>query len=59
MRATSIGGFLFALKLLFEPGKAAGLNAAYHAGAMEGWAQFRLGPPDVPVPARGNLFLRW
>jgi ferredoxin len=29
-RATSIKGFLFGLKLLFQPGKAAGLNAVYH-----------------------------
>jgi quercetin dioxygenase-like cupin family protein len=29
-----------------------------HAGPMGGWAQFRLGPPDVPMPARGKLFLR-
>ena len=30
VRATSIDGFLFGLKLLFQPGKAAGLNAVYH-----------------------------
>src|SRR5437667_2185375 len=30
----------------------------FHAGSMEGWAQFRLEPPDVPLPARGKLFLR-
>jgi ferredoxin len=30
MRSTSIAGFLFGLKLLFQPGKAAGLNAVYH-----------------------------
>src|SRR5436309_13691041 len=29
-----------------------------HAGPMEGWAQFRLEPPDAPLPARGKLFLR-
>lgn len=29
-----------------------------HAGPKEGWAQFRLGPPDVPLPARGKLFLQ-
>ena len=29
-----------------------------HAGSMDGWAQFRLEPPDVPLPARGKLFLR-
>jgi mannose-6-phosphate isomerase-like protein (cupin superfamily) len=30
----------------------------FHAGPMEGWTDFRLDPPDVPVPARGKLFLR-
>jgi mannose-6-phosphate isomerase-like protein (cupin superfamily) len=30
----------------------------FHAGPMEGWAQFRLGPPDVPVPTQAKLFLR-
>ena len=30
IRSTSIVGFLFGLKLLFQPGKAAGLNAVYH-----------------------------
>jgi len=30
----------------------------FHAGPMEGWTHFRLGPPDVPLPARGKLFLR-
>jgi ferredoxin len=30
LRSTSIGGFLFGLKLLFQPGKAAGLNVVYH-----------------------------
>src|SRR5437588_2973300 len=29
-----------------------------HAGPKEGWAEFRLEPPDVPMPARGKLFLR-
>jgi mannose-6-phosphate isomerase-like protein (cupin superfamily) len=29
-----------------------------HAGPMQGWSQFRLEPPDVPLPARGKLFLR-
>lgn len=29
-----------------------------HAGPKEGWAAFRLEPPDVPMPARGKLFLR-
>jgi len=30
----------------------------FHAGPKEGWTQFRLEPPDVPMPARGKLFLR-
>src|SRR5919206_3385867 len=30
IRATSIRGFLFGLRLLFQPGKAAGLSAVYH-----------------------------
>ena len=30
IRASTIGGFLFGLKLLFQPGKAAGLDATYH-----------------------------
>jgi mannose-6-phosphate isomerase-like protein (cupin superfamily) len=30
----------------------------FHAGPMEGWSQFRLESPDVPLPARGKLFLR-
>ncbi len=30
LRSTSIDGFLFGLKLLFQPGRAAGLNAVYH-----------------------------
>ena len=29
-----------------------------HAGPKEGWTEFRLEPPDVPLPARGKLFLR-
>jgi mannose-6-phosphate isomerase-like protein (cupin superfamily) len=29
-----------------------------HAGPKEGWAEFRLEPPAVPVPVRGKLFLR-
>jgi quercetin dioxygenase-like cupin family protein len=29
-----------------------------HAGPKEGWARFRLEPPDVPMPAQGKLFLR-
>jgi mannose-6-phosphate isomerase-like protein (cupin superfamily) len=30
----------------------------FHAGPVDGWAQFQLEPPAVPVPARGKLFLR-
>ena len=30
----------------------------FHAGPMEGWSEFRLEPPDVPMPSRGKLFLR-
>jgi mannose-6-phosphate isomerase-like protein (cupin superfamily) len=30
----------------------------FHAGPKEEWAQFRLQPPDAPMPARGKLFLR-
>jgi mannose-6-phosphate isomerase-like protein (cupin superfamily) len=29
-----------------------------HAGPKEGWAQFLLEPPDVPIPVSGKLFLR-
>ncbi len=32
--------------------------ACFHAGPMEGWAQFHLQPPDVPLPTKGKLFLR-
>jgi mannose-6-phosphate isomerase-like protein (cupin superfamily) len=30
----------------------------FHAGPMEEWTRFRLGPPDVPRPVSGKLFLR-
>jgi mannose-6-phosphate isomerase-like protein (cupin superfamily) len=30
----------------------------FHAGPRDGWAEFRLEPPDVPMPSRGKLFLR-
>jgi mannose-6-phosphate isomerase-like protein (cupin superfamily) len=30
----------------------------FHAGPMEGWTDFKLEPPDVPLRARGKLFLR-
>jgi mannose-6-phosphate isomerase-like protein (cupin superfamily) len=29
-----------------------------HAGPKEEWTQFRLEPPDVPLPVRGKLFLQ-
>jgi mannose-6-phosphate isomerase-like protein (cupin superfamily) len=29
-----------------------------HAGPKEGWSQFRLEPPDAPMPVRGKFFLR-
>jgi mannose-6-phosphate isomerase-like protein (cupin superfamily) len=29
-----------------------------HAGPKEGWAQYHLEPPEVPLPARGKLFLQ-
>jgi mannose-6-phosphate isomerase-like protein (cupin superfamily) len=32
--------------------------ACFHAGPKEGWTQFRLEPPAVPMPARGKLFLQ-
>jgi mannose-6-phosphate isomerase-like protein (cupin superfamily) len=32
--------------------------ACVHAGPKEGWAQFRLEPPEVPLPIRGKVFLR-
>jgi len=30
----------------------------FHAGSKEGWVQFHLEPPAVPIPAKGKLFLR-
>src|ERR1700745_2012198 len=30
----------------------------FHAGPMEGWAQYFMDPPEVPRPTRGKLFLR-
>jgi mannose-6-phosphate isomerase-like protein (cupin superfamily) len=29
-----------------------------HAGPKEGWTDFRMEPPAVPMPIRGKLFLR-
>jgi mannose-6-phosphate isomerase-like protein (cupin superfamily) len=31
---------------------------AFHAGSLVEWSQFRLDPPDVPMPAKGKLFLQ-
>ncbi len=30
----------------------------FHAGPMEGWAQYRLESPNAPVQMQGKLFLR-
>jgi len=30
----------------------------FHAGPMEGWAQFHQEPPNAPVSMQGKLFLR-
>jgi mannose-6-phosphate isomerase-like protein (cupin superfamily) len=30
----------------------------FRAGPMEQWSQFRMDPPDVPLPVKGKLFLR-
>ena len=39
--------------------KVGGANfTGFHAGPMAEWMQFRLEPPDVPLPARGKLFLQ-
>ena len=32
--------------------------ACFHAGRKEAWTQYRLEPPEVPLAARGKLFLR-
>jgi len=29
----------------------------FHAGPVGDWSQFHLQPPDVPLPAKGKLFL--
>ena len=44
---------------MLNDGTVRGTNfTCFHAGPKEGWTQFRLEPPDVPMPARGKLFLR-
>jgi mannose-6-phosphate isomerase-like protein (cupin superfamily) len=30
----------------------------FHAGPMAEWAQFRMEPPNVPMPLKGKLFLQ-
>jgi uncharacterized cupin superfamily protein len=30
----------------------------FHAGPLAEWNQFRLDPPDVPMPGKGKLFLQ-
>jgi mannose-6-phosphate isomerase-like protein (cupin superfamily) len=30
----------------------------FHAGPMAEWGQYRVEPPEVPLPAKGKLFLR-
>jgi mannose-6-phosphate isomerase-like protein (cupin superfamily) len=32
--------------------------ACFHAGPMKAWTDFKLEPPDVPMPAKGKMFLR-
>jgi mannose-6-phosphate isomerase-like protein (cupin superfamily) len=30
----------------------------FHAGPKEAWTQFRVDPPEVPIPVSGKVFLR-
>jgi len=30
----------------------------FHAGPMTEWSQFRIEPPEVPLPTKGKLFLQ-
>jgi mannose-6-phosphate isomerase-like protein (cupin superfamily) len=30
----------------------------FHAGSKKEWIQYRLEPPEVPIPVKGKLFLR-
>lgn len=30
----------------------------FHAGPTADWSKYRLGPPEVPMPVRGKLFLK-
>jgi mannose-6-phosphate isomerase-like protein (cupin superfamily) len=46
-------------KLMLKDKTVRGANfTCVNAGPMEGWAQFRLEPPDVPRSAQGKMFLR-
>ena len=73
-RATSIQGFLFGLKLTFQPGKAAGLDAVYHftfTGAQAAKATVIIkdrglqvldghqGSANLKVIADGRMWLRF
>jgi mannose-6-phosphate isomerase-like protein (cupin superfamily) len=44
--------------MLQERSTRSGNFACFHAGPREGWSEFRLEPPAVPMPARGKLFLQ-
>jgi ferredoxin len=63
LRSTSIAGFLFGLKLLFQPGRAAGLNAVYHftftgKEAKEATVSIRDGTVQVQDGHQGEADLR-
>src|SRR5262245_4401278 len=63
LRATTIAGFLFGLKLLFQPGKAAGLNAVYHftftgKEPREATVTIRDGTLEVQAGHQGEADLR-
>ena len=63
IRAPSIDGFLFGLKLTFQPGKAAGLNAVYHftftgKEAKEATVTIRDGTLQVQDGHQGEADLR-
>ena len=44
--------------MLSEPTLRGANFTGFHAGPMDEWTQFRLEPPDVPLPAEGKLFLK-
>lgn len=63
IRAQNIDGFLFGLKLLFQPGKAEGLNAVYHftftgKESKEATVTIRDGALQVQVGRHGEADLR-